>query len=321
MLNINDDKSIEQIGTFEGHTCSIICSTFHPFLPIMATGSSDKTAKLWYIDNERTFRCYATLTGHELSVYTVLFHPNLPILATLCPGSRLKLWKIDIINPICFATMDGETDTFNSFAFHQTKPFFVTGKNDVKLWKINHFQTENSPVTHLETYEENKNIQAIVIHPKLPIFATIRIDRNVTLRRINDEENICEYIGTIESQRTYTSSVAFHPTLPIIAIDGAENTVKLFRLSERVECIATLKEHKRKVISIAFHQVLPIMASGSEDNTIKIWRLNEEGLILRYMSTLHLVKNIFNQPHTNQFHPILPILVTTTTNRSVKIWK
>jgi len=357
MLKINDNKSIEQIGAFEGHTCSIICSAFHPFLPIMATGSSDKTVKLWNMNADGTFRCYATLTGHENRVYTVVFHPVLPLLATLCPSSRLKLWRVNDMNSVCFATLDEETDTFNSFAFHPIKPFFITGKNDVKLWKINenwsecqveHFSeefSENSSdedssdehlsdedfsnedfseisyIIHLETYEENKNIQAIVMHPMLPLFATIRIDSNVTLRRINDEGNNCEYIGTILSQRTYASSVTFHPSLPIIAVDGAENTVKIYRLGEGVECIEILEEHKREVISIAFHQVLPIMATGSKDNTIKIWRLNEEGGILRCMTTLNLVKNIFNQPHTIIFHPVLPILVATTTDRSIKIWK
>ena len=143
MLKISDDKSIQDIGTFIGHTCSIICAEFHPFLPIMATGSSDKSVKLWYInqdkylDSHQSFLCYATLIGHDYNVYTVIFHPILPILATLCPGSRLKLWRIDTINPVCFATLDGETDTFNSFVFHPIKPLFITGKNNVKLWKIN----------------------------------------------------------------------------------------------------------------------------------------------------------------------------------------
>jgi len=371
MLKINEDKSIQHIGIFIAHTFSIICAEFHPYLPIMATGSSDKTAKLWYIneykylETQQSFMCYATLTGHEYPVYTVYFHQILPILATLCPGSRIKLWRIDIINPVCFATLDRETDTFNSFAFHPIKPFFITGKNDVKLWKINENWSEcqndnsseevsyesssesssesfserssensyesfydNSPeipqisyITHLGTYEENKNIQSIVIHPNLPIFATIRIDCSITLRKINNEENICEHIDTVLSQRTYSNSVTFHPNLPIVAVDSVDNTVKVYRLDKGVECIGTLEGHEEDILSITYHQTLPIMATGSKDCTIKIWLVKEDGSVIRCMSTMKIKKSLFTHPYYIKFHPILPILVGVTSDRSVKIWK
>jgi len=323
MLKINEDKSIQDIGIFIGHSGSIMCAEFHPYLPIMATGSCDKSVKLWYIneykylDVHQSFLCYATLTGHDYPVYTVYFHRILPILATLCPGSRIKLWRIDTINPVCIATLDGETDTFNSFAFHPVKPFFVTGKNDVKLWKI----SKDWDICYLQTYEENINIQNITIHPKLNIFATIRIDCNITLRRINDEENICEHIGIVETSRPYSKSIAFHPILPIIAVSTADNTFKLYRLDRTVECIATLVGHEGDILSITYHQSLPIMATGSKDCTIKIWSLNEDGLINRCMTTIKIKKSIFTEPYDIQFHPILPILVGVIADRSVKIWK
>ena len=77
---------------------SSTCVAFHPTAPILATGSSDGTAKLWRLSDNSALTCVATLDksneGHDGPVYSVAFHPTALILATGGDDSTAKLWRL-----------------------------------------------------------------------------------------------------------------------------------------------------------------------------------------------------------------------------------
>jgi ribosome assembly protein 4 len=62
---------------------------------VLATGSSDKTAKVWRMSADCTAAtCVATLAGHSGWVLFVAFHPREHVLAIGCyHSSSAKLWK------------------------------------------------------------------------------------------------------------------------------------------------------------------------------------------------------------------------------------
>jgi WD40 repeat protein len=67
---------------------------FSTTAPLFATGSNDKTAKLWRISLDGTAAtCVATLTGHSNSVLAVAFHPTAPLFATGSSDDTAKLWN------------------------------------------------------------------------------------------------------------------------------------------------------------------------------------------------------------------------------------
>jgi WD40 repeat protein len=74
--------------------------------------------------------------------------------------------------------------------------------------------------------------------------------------------------------RGCVTSVAFHPTAPLLATGSSDSTVKLWRLSSdnlSATCVATLAAHSIYVTSVAFHPTLPLLATGSHDRTVKLW--------------------------------------------------
>jgi WD40 repeat protein len=116
----------------------------------LATGSGDKTAKLWrFSPDGSTATCVATLKGHSDWVRSVAFHPTAPLLATGSLDKTAKLWRFspDGSTATCVATlaehsgMAGHSGSsiygVYSVAFHPTAPLLATGSLDytAKLWR------------------------------------------------------------------------------------------------------------------------------------------------------------------------------------------
>jgi len=63
-------------------------------------------------------------------------------------------------------------------------------------------------------------------------------------------------VDTLEGHSYDVVSVAFHPTLPLLATGSWDNTAKLWRFSPDGSvstCVATLAGHSEDVNSVAFH--------------------------------------------------------------------
>ena len=130
------------VATLEGHSDYVEFVTFHLTASLLATGSTDKTAKLWRFSadgSESGMTCVAILAGHSLDVYSVAFHPTAPLLATVSYDKTAKLWRFspDGTEATCVATLAGHSHGVTSVAFHPTAPLLATGSDDktVKLWR------------------------------------------------------------------------------------------------------------------------------------------------------------------------------------------
>jgi len=66
-------------STLAEHSDWVGYVAFHPTLPLLATGSYDKTAKLWRFSADGSAAtCVATLRGHSDLVLSVAFDPTAP---------------------------------------------------------------------------------------------------------------------------------------------------------------------------------------------------------------------------------------------------
>jgi WD40 repeat protein len=88
----HDFETATCVATLAGHSGYAIA--FHPTAPLLATGSSDYTAKLWrFSPDGSTATCVATLEGHGNWVNSVAFHPTAPLLATGFEDKTAKFWR------------------------------------------------------------------------------------------------------------------------------------------------------------------------------------------------------------------------------------
>jgi len=76
-------QKVKCVETLAEHSDVVNCVAFHPTAPLLATGSDDKTVKLWRLSPDAsTATCVSTLNGHKGIIYSVAFHPKFLILAS-----------------------------------------------------------------------------------------------------------------------------------------------------------------------------------------------------------------------------------------------
>jgi WD40 repeat protein len=305
-----------------GHKNNVLSIAFHPTLPLLVTGSKDKTAKLWRLSPDGLdATCTATLKGHKNNVSSVAFYPNALILATGSEDKTVKLWHFSSegSDATCVATLEEHKNNVFSVAFHPILPILATGSEDktVKLW---HFSSDGSDATCTTTLNEKYGVLCVVFHPILPILATDSADNTAKLWRLSPDGLDVTCIATLAGHSHSVLSVAFHPIMKnMIATGSADNTAKLWWISEddesEVTCLETLVGHSNFVFSVAFHPIFPILATGSTDYTAKLWWIAPRiELEVTCFQTLDRVNSVV-------FHPKLPILANGSDDKTVELWK
>jgi hypothetical protein len=113
------------------HNDAINSVAFSPDGKRLATGSNDRTVKLW---DAATGQETLTLKGHSDAVWSVAFSPDGKRLATGSRDCTVKLWDAGAGQELL--TLKGHSDAVGSVAFSPDGKRLATGSKDrtVKLW-------------------------------------------------------------------------------------------------------------------------------------------------------------------------------------------
>ncbi|KAJ1919832.1 U3 small nucleolar RNA-associated protein [Mycoemilia scoparia] len=119
--------------TTKAHDKDINSLTIAPNDKVFATGSQDKTAKLWSVSDGQFL---GTFQGHRRGIWSVTFSPFDQILATTSGDKTIKLWSLNDFS--CIKTLEGHTSSVLSSAFVTSgmQILSVGGDGLVKLWNI-----------------------------------------------------------------------------------------------------------------------------------------------------------------------------------------
>jgi WD40 repeat protein len=80
----------ELIRTLKGHTDAVYAIALSPDGQTIASGSADKTIKLWHLE---TGELLGTFTGHAGVVSAVAFSPDGQMLASASLDKTIKIWQ------------------------------------------------------------------------------------------------------------------------------------------------------------------------------------------------------------------------------------
>ena len=283
----------------EGHTEPVDSVSFSPDGKTLATGSQDKTIKLWNIETGKEL---LTLKGHDDEVRSVSFSPDGKTLATGSRDTTIKLWDVATGKEI--RTLTGHTNFVRSVSFSPDGKTLATGSDDqtVKLWDV----------------ETGKELPPLQGHTNFVRSASFSSDGK-TLATGSDDQTVKLWdvetrteIRTLQGHTDSVKSVSFSPDGKTLATGGDDKTIKIWNVATGKE-IRTFKGHNDVVRSVSFSPDGKTLATGSDDKTIKLWDVATD-------RQLRPLKGHNDFIFSVSFSPDGKTLATGSRDKTIKIW-
>jgi len=293
-------RSWRCVSNLVEHLDTVTCLAFTPNALILASGSADKTIKLWKSGNGRlisainahsdTVACLAispdgkilasgsadctiklwnlsngnlirTLTGHSVTVFSLAFTPDSEVLVSSSGDGNIKLWQLSTGKLL--NTLTGHSDFVESIVITPDGQTLASGSwdNTIKIWDLNNGKLYNTLTGH------SGSIWAIALSPDGENLASISGDHSIKIWQLSTGK----LLNTLTNSSGSVWSITYSPNGETLACDSGDNSIKIWQV-EQGKLLRTLSGHSSQVRTLAFSPDGKILASGGDDHTIKLWR-------------------------------------------------
>jgi U3 small nucleolar RNA-associated protein 13 len=157
----------KSLSTHKAHDKDINSLDVAPNNRLLASGSQDRTAKVYEIEyvvgsgrksTQGEIKLLGTCKGHKRGVWNVRFGRTEKVLATGSGDKTVKLWSLDDFS--CVKTFEGHTNSVLRVDFIDAGLQLVSAASDglVKLWNVR----EEECVATLDNHEDK--VRGVVVH-------------------------------------------------------------------------------------------------------------------------------------------------------------
>ncbi|MBW4492501.1 MAG: AAA-like domain-containing protein [Oscillatoria princeps RMCB-10] len=237
-----------------GHRGPVESVCFSPDSQSVATASDDRTVRLWDLSGKQI----GAFRAHQGPVESVCFSPDGRFLATGSDDRTAKLWELSGKQIVEFT---GHEDWVKSVCFSGDGRFLATGSHDctARLWDLS-----GKPIAEFTGHEDW--VKSVSISPDGRLLATVSDDGTLRLWELSGSP-----IAVFQGHQGPVKSVCFSPDSQFVATGSDDRTAKLWSLSGSE---ITLKGHQGAVKSVCISADGRFLATGSADRTARLWDLS-----------------------------------------------
>jgi WD40 repeat protein len=302
-----DDRALVRTLNLDRRVSGV---AFSPDGTLLASGSFDKTIKLW---NPQTGECIRTLVGHTKAVLSVAFSSDGKCLASTSQDQMINLWNPQTGE--CIRTFfGGDYEGVCKIAFSPDGTLLAAASNrSITLWNP---QTGRVIIT---LHGHGDWIICIAFSPDGTLLASGSFDK--TIKLWNPQTGEC--IRTLEGDGKEVVSIAFSPDGSLLASSSFpenKNQLKAQIFTSNINLwdpqtgvsIRNLDERFLGVRSIAFNHAGTLLASTAY-HAIKLWD-PQTGASIRKLGEgdKEEVLRVVFSPYGN--------LLASVTQKAIKLW-
>ena len=288
------------IRTLTGHTSSIHALALTPDGQTLASGSADRTVKLWNPDS-RIPR--ATFYGHSHLINALALTPDGRTLASGSWDYTINLWDLEtgeLVETLC-----EHSGWIKSVAISPDGNYLVSASADktIKLWNLETNQVQTTLWGHVGA------VHCVAINPDGQILASGGADKMIKLWDLSSGDIKL----TLDGHSDTVNSLTFSPSGQLLMSGSADKTIKIWNLRTGV-LLHTLDEHTEAVNSVAIDVQGNMLISGSSDKMIKIWHPGSGERLYTLCDHLASVTAVAIAPNGQ-------LIASGSQDKTIKIWK
>lgn len=244
--------------TLSGHSESIPCASFSRDGMLAASGSFDKTVRVWDLN---TGQCLITFVGHTDKVCVVALSKDNNLVLSGSIDNTVRIWNIKTRTNL--RTLSGHTDAVITASFSENCELGISGSRDktVRIWNLKTFECMKIFSDHTDF------IWSVVFSQDGGLALSGSADK--TARVWNTKTGEC--LRTLSGHTEEVMSVALNEDNNLVLSGSADKTVRVWNLNTG-ECLKILSGHKNRIWRLAFCQD-GNFALSSSDIAIRIWNL------------------------------------------------
>ncbi|KAG8135982.1 hypothetical protein E2320_008957, partial [Naja naja] len=223
----------------------------------IATGSFDKTCKLWSVD---TGKCYYTFRGHTAEIVCLSFNLQSTLVATGSMDTTARLW--DIQNGEEVVRLTGHSAEIIALSFNTTGDKIITGSFDhtVAVWDVSTGRRMHTLIGH------RAEISSAQFNWDCTLIITGSMDKTCMLWNALTGKRV----ATLTGHDDEVLDVCFDYTGQRIASASADGSARVYD-AETKKCVAKLEGHTGEISKICFNPQGSRILTASSDKTARLW--------------------------------------------------